>query len=163
MGFCLRAKALATSLMFILDFAFAASSAGRARLIAKNFQYTRLLSQPLNYYKTNQNQLSSKSLCHTQPSAGERFKGVMGNESERTLWVMQRRVVSVCSGASVCSAPAANKSDLEQTSGSICIVLFHIIIIPALRNSPSSPKPAEQPLNGFFPQSFMLVYPSNTL
>jgi len=51
MGFCLRAKALATSLMFILDFAFAASSAGRARLIAKNFHYNRLLPQAICVFK----------------------------------------------------------------------------------------------------------------
>ena len=40
MGFCLRAKALATNLMFVLDFAVAVSSTGRAQLIAKNFYST---------------------------------------------------------------------------------------------------------------------------
>jgi len=51
MGFCLRAKALATSLMFILDFAFAASSTGRARLIAKKLLLHRLHPQPVYFYR----------------------------------------------------------------------------------------------------------------
>ena len=77
---------------------------------------------------------------HIAPRSG-RLRGLWGNDSERTLWVMQRRVASVCAGGSVCSAPAAIGNDLEQTSGSICMMPAHIIIVPALS---LTPEPAEQ-------------------